>query len=358
MGHKDRPSVVGLWGCCFGEAEGGTAPAGSAGRLPRQGPLFLRSKKRIMGNPFFETVRPAYLRCMTKLVLNMQRVGWSKLEGQRRHDQRLGGDLSHVDLEASKDNLVLHGSGDAKADVRACLDKFGAAPRADNETPFNRFVIGPGDGFDWSDPKAIGKWLGDSKQWLQDEYGDGFVYAVLHTDEKTPHLHAVCVPLYKSKTKHREAWKVSHKQHPATKGKGSYERMRRRCADALGFEYGEPGNKPRTEAQRLADEAAAGTKAKASAEASALLSAARTKAQSIITDAQERAGPALAEAQKLSESRGDAKGAEKLKGLQDRLKRSQRGSVAVRVPKKLKPSAKKVSRAVDSAFNAIEGDER
>ncbi|MBM1772916.1 plasmid recombination protein, partial [Sulfitobacter geojensis] len=121
-------------------------------------------------------------------------------------------------------------------------------------------------------------WLKLSKKWLQDEYGEGFVYAVLHTDERTPHIHAVCVPLYQSKTKHREAWKVSHKQHPATKGKGSYERLRRRCADALGFEYGDPGNKPRTEAQRLADEAAV-------ARAAGLLSAARATAQGIVSRA-------------------------------------------------------------------------
>lgn len=231
---------------------------------------------------------------MTKLVLNIERVGWSKLAGQRMHDQRLGGDLSHVDLAASEDNMVLHGSGDAKADVRTCLDKFEAAPRADNETPFNRFVIQPGDGFDWSDPAAIGKWLGDSKKWLQDEYGDGFVYAVVHVDEKTPHIHAVTVPLYQSKTKHREAWKVSHKQHPATKGKGSYERLRQRCADALGFEYGEPGNKPRTEAQRLADEAAEATKVKAKAEAAGMLSAAHTEAQGIVSDAKAKAKGLLA----------------------------------------------------------------
>lgn len=70
------------------------------------------------------------------------------------------------------------------------------------------------------------------------------------------------------------------------------------------------------------------------------------------------AAPTLEVAQKIAEHQGDAKGAERLKGMQERLKRSQSGLVAPRVPKKLKPSAKKVSRAVDSAFNAIEGDER
>ena len=275
---------------------------------------------------------------MTKLVLNIERVGWSKLAGQRMHDQRLGGDLSHVDLAASEENMVLHGTGDAKADVRACLDKFEAAPRADNETPFNRFVIQPGDGFDWSNPMAIGKWLGDSKKWLQDEYGDGFVYAVVHVDEKTPHIHAVAVPLYQSKTKHREAWKVSHKQHPATKGKGSYERLRQRCADALGFEYGEPGNKPRTEAQRLADEAAEATKAKAKAEAGKTLSAARTAAQGIISDAKAKARGLLAKTEarlaKVSKDLGHAEKMASLVGMEARAKEAvkQKAKIAPHLP--------------------------
>ncbi|WP_177213061.1 plasmid recombination protein [Celeribacter neptunius] len=233
-----------------------------------------------------------------KLVFNIERVGWSKLEGQRRHDKRIGGDLSHVDLSATGENMVLHGTGDPKADVKACLGKFQAAPRADNEKPFERFVVHPGDGFDWSNSVAIGKWLTDTRQWLQDEYGPGFVYAVVHVDEKKPHIHAVCVPLYKSKTKKREAWKVSHKQHPATKGRGSYERLRRRCADALGFEYGEPGNKPRTEMQRLADEAAEASRVRADAEAVSMLTKARTEAQGIVSQAKKKARGILSEIEK------------------------------------------------------------
>jgi vacuolar-type H+-ATPase subunit H len=238
---------------------------------------------------FMKTARPAYLQDMTKLVLNIERVGWSKLEGQRRHDQRTGGDLSHVDLAASVDNFVLHGSGDAKADVQACLDRFEAAPRADNDAPFNRFVIQPGDEFDWSDREAIGSWLGNSKKWLQDEYGDGFVYAVVHVDEKTPHIHAVTVPLYRSKTKHREMWKVSHKQHSATKGKGSYERLRRRCANNLGFDYGEHGNKPRTEAERLSELNAREVVESAEVKADRLVTAARSEAQGIVSNAEAKA---------------------------------------------------------------------
>ncbi|WP_412555283.1 plasmid recombination protein [Shimia sp. MIT1388] len=219
---------------------------------------------------------------MTKLVFNIERVGWSALEGQRRHDLRLAGDLSHVDLSRSKDNFVLQGSGDPKAEVQACLSEFQANPRADNERPFNRFVIQPGEGFDWEDSLAIAKWLSDTKRFLRDEYGAWFVYAVLHTDEQTPHIHAVCVPLYESKTKKGRKWKVSHKQHPATKGKDSYERLRQRCSEALGFEYGEPGNKPKTKKQRLAEEAALRTQEVAKKRAQLIVHAAEEEANSLL----------------------------------------------------------------------------
>lgn len=219
-----------------------------------------------------------------KLVFNIERVGWSKLEGQRRHDNRLGGNLDHVDLAASANNLVLQGTGDPKADVQACLDRFKAAPRADNERPFIRFVIGPGEGFDYTKDSVLEQ-VKRTQKFLRDEYGPGFVYAQAHGDEKAFHIHAVCVPLYKSKTKHREVWKVSHKQHAATKGKDSYQRLRRRAASALGLEYGEPGNKPRTETQRLADEAASLTRRRAHDHARELVEAARITAKGVISKA-------------------------------------------------------------------------
>lgn len=219
---------------------------------------------------------------MVKLVLNIERIGWSKLEGQRRHDQRLGGDLAHIDESMTKHNLVLQGSGDPKFDVQTCLNKHNAKPRADNDAPFNRYVVQPGEGFDWKDPNAIEIWLRKTKSFFQKEYGAGFAYAVAHADETTLHIHAVCVPLYESTTKKRTVWKVSHKQHPATRGKGSYERLRKRCAEHLGFEYGEPGNKPRTIEQRLSDEKAAQKLRNASQQAESIVEEGKREAQALL----------------------------------------------------------------------------
>lgn len=67
--------------------------------------------------------------------------------------------------------------------------------------------------------------------------------------------------------------------------------------------------------------------------------------------------PALEAAEEFAKRQGDAQGAERLKGLQERLKRAQGRSPAVR-PLRTAPMAKKASLAVDAAFKAIEGDER
>jgi hypothetical protein len=67
--------------------------------------------------------------------------------------------------------------------------------------------------------------------------------------------------------------------------------------------------------------------------------------------------PALAAAEEFAKRQGDAQGAERLKGLQERLKRTQGRSTAMRTLRAT-PMAKKASLVVDAAFKAIDGDER
>lgn len=220
-----------------------------------------------------------------KLVLNIDRVGRQALAAQRRHDQRTGGDLTHTDPKRRHWNKVLVGSGDCVADVDAVLAAKQAKIRRDNEAPFTRFVLSASPEYFRGDdgrlnPERVREFALSARKWLRKEYGEGLAYAVLHLDERTPHIHAVAVPLYRKKTKRGEAWAVSHHEHEATKGFGSYEHLRRRAADALGLEYGEPGNKPRTEQERLLAEreAAVAVQEKAVARAAAIVEAARRQA--------------------------------------------------------------------------------
>lgn len=182
---------------------------------------------------------------MADLVFNIERVGFSKLKAQDMHDNRKGGNLEHTNQRLKMCNKVLKGTGNPKEDVQAVLDATGAQARADNETPFTRFVFSASpEHFD--DLERSTKFVQDVMGFVEDEYGEGVAYASLHLDEKTPHIHVVCVPIYETKTGKK---KVSHHQHKATKGLNSYERMRRRAAKATGLAYGVPGGKEKTEAQ-------------------------------------------------------------------------------------------------------------
>lgn len=49
------------------------------------------------------------------------------------------------------------------------------------------------DSFDVSNTK---KWLALTKKFLTDKYGENLVELVAHMDERTPHLHAIVVPIY------------------------------------------------------------------------------------------------------------------------------------------------------------------
>lgn len=86
--------------------------------------------------------------------------------------------------------------------------------------------------------QAAGKldeWCDDNIKWLQDTFGkENVVSAVLHMDEKTPHIHATVVPIVTGERKKvREKKKTETEQEQA--GKRKYRKKPtdtcRLCAD-------------------------------------------------------------------------------------------------------------------------------
>lgn len=182
-----------------------------------------------------------------KLVFNIERINRKDLIAQKRHDLREGGDLSHITPDNKAMNRVLHGSGNCVDDVDGVMVSKGVKVRKDNQAPYTRVVLSASPEL-FNDTKRASKWVADSVAFLRETWGDGFAYATLHLDEKTPHIHAVVVPLVET----TRGTISSHHTHPATKGRNSYERLRRTCSERLGLDYGEPGNKPRTLFERKA----------------------------------------------------------------------------------------------------------
>jgi hypothetical protein len=182
---------------------------------------------------------------------------------------------SNIDPTRSHLNSVLVGN---PAGVLASLDDFyedgPARPAKQSESPYLRVVVSASPSyFRPENPEAEGEYdEGRLKTWveatmdaLKAEHGEDLLYAELHLDEDTPHIHAVLAPTYqkkprvpgKRKRNEDEAGFEARKQaardavgvrtvgrssHPELSKKGSFQRLRERMAVALtplGIQYGE-----------------------------------------------------------------------------------------------------------------------
>lgn len=187
------------------------------------------------------------------LVFNIERITDSQLRGQRRHDQRID-NPRNCDPDRRHLNRVLAGTGDPVVDVPAVAEQHGAKVRADNDRPYDRIVLSASPD-ELDTPAKIAEFERTSMAWLRKTWGSGLAYAVAHEDEETFHIHAIVVPLYSVESRGKTRHRISHRLHPATKGKDSYTRLRRDAANDLGLDYGEPGGRPQTLAQRRTLEA-------------------------------------------------------------------------------------------------------
>lgn len=184
------------------------------------------------------------------LVFNIERVDASDLRAQKKHDNREGGNLAHIRKDRTHRNKILVGTSDPLRDCEKVIQEHAARTRKDNRAPYDRIVLSASRSH-FTGKKDLTEWARQSVEWLREEYGSGLAYAVAHLDEKTPHIHAVAVPLVDRGDK---GWIVSHSQHPSHQGKNSYAKMRKRAANASGLAYGEAGGKPKAQALREAEQ--------------------------------------------------------------------------------------------------------
>lgn len=76
--------------------------------------------------------------------------------------------------------------------------------------------------------EKLDEWCKDNIEWLQDTFGkENVVSAVLHLDEKTPHIHATVVPIVQGERRKAEAEKNNGKKKYRKKAKDTI----RLCAD-------------------------------------------------------------------------------------------------------------------------------
>ena len=211
-----------------------------------------------------------------KLVYNIEPASPSMISSLDRHCLvREPDGSSNIVLERSHLNRILEGHEDGlTASLKALYASGVKKPTAQAEKPYLRIVLSASpEYFRPADPGAVGTWDEDrlaawedaTMNQLRAEHGDDLIFAELHLDEDTPHIHAVVAPTYLRKARvpgkqkrgetpgqfeERKAAArasegirtVGRASHPTLSKQGSFQRLRERmtiAVDHLGIEYGE-----------------------------------------------------------------------------------------------------------------------
>ena len=211
-----------------------------------------------------------------KLVYNIEPASPSMISSLDRHCLvREPDGSSNIVTERSHLNRILEGHEDGlTASLKALYASGVKKPTAQAEKPYLRIVLSASpEYFRPGDPGTVGTWDEDRlAAWeeatidqLRTEHGDDLIFAELHLDEDTPHIHAVVAPTYLRKARvpgkqkrgetpeqfeERKAAArasegirtVGRASHPTLSKQGSFQRLRERmtvAVDHLGIEYGE-----------------------------------------------------------------------------------------------------------------------
>ncbi|MCF6446140.1 plasmid recombination protein [Nereida sp. MMG025] len=180
--------------------------------------------------------------------------------------------LQGLEHEPDKDNEN-YGGGLSRT-LKALYAGGVKKPAAQSERPYLRIVLSASPEYFRPDsPEAVGTWDVDRlASWKEatmnqhrEEHGADLIFAELHLDEDTPHIHAVVAPTYLKKARvpgkqkrgetpeqfeERKALArasegvrtVGRASHPTLSKQGSFQRLRERmtvAVDHLGIEYGE-----------------------------------------------------------------------------------------------------------------------
>ena len=139
---------------------------------------------------------------MSFAVARMTKLKADNLVGIGNHDQRKTTNHSNEDIDVSRSylnyDLVAGRTDNFKTDIEAYINENKASQRAvlKDAVLVNEWIItSDKDFFEQLDETDTRKYFETVKQYFADNYGEENIrYAVVHMDEKTPHMHMGIVP--------------------------------------------------------------------------------------------------------------------------------------------------------------------
>jgi hypothetical protein len=283
------------------------------------------------------------------IVMQIRYAGASEIRAETDHEaNRTPDGSSAIDPLRSHLNRILHGPSTQQEALDEMWEKGVRRPSAQAESPYVQSVISASPGFfirnddedsgEW-DQEKLDLWVQDTMAWLRKEYGDDLVHASLHLDETTPHIHVLIVPTYERKNRRPSQRKKSgetsedfqerltewenepkitrtagrssseywSKVHCRTDARRSYHAAVQHLGLGYGRDFvaeGKPspehkltGTWVREEAARIAVDRAA-----LAVDRDSIITAAQTKADQIVSDAESKSASLIAAARKESDA--------------------------------------------------------
>ncbi len=213
---------------------------------------------------------------MPELVYNIEPASPTMLAALDRHCRIRSPDgTSAIDPDRSHKNCIFYGSDQGlMQSLREFYEGGVQKPTKQAEKPYLRCVASASpEYFRPGDPSAVGTWdeerlepwIDATMDHIEAQFGDDLVFAELHLDEDTPHIHFVVAPTYQKTARKPgrqkrnetieefEARKravaakptvrtVGRASHAELSMPGSFQRLREQMAlsvNHLGIEYGE-----------------------------------------------------------------------------------------------------------------------
>lgn len=138
-------------------------------------------------------------------VIHMKKLKAPDVKGIQIHNQREKESQSNFDIDQSRSHLNYDLLNDTRIDYKARIQKeideryTGTKKiRKDAVKLCSFLVTSDKEFFDGLEPEEEKRYFKESLEFLQDRYGkENILYAMVHKDEKTPHMHVGMVPITK-----------------------------------------------------------------------------------------------------------------------------------------------------------------
>ncbi|MBM9453825.1 plasmid recombination protein, partial [Klebsiella pneumoniae] len=125
---------------------------------------------------------------MAYAILRVEKTKNTSIAGKNSHNMRLR-KTHNADPNLKSQNRILIGSGDLRTDLNARFQATNVKARNSTSVVCNELILTASPEF-FENNKKLEDWVKVQMEYLQNEFGENAINAVLHLDEQTPHIHA------------------------------------------------------------------------------------------------------------------------------------------------------------------------